>query len=32
VAALRKATKDPDEDVRREAGRALVMIAEAKQK
>jgi HEAT repeat protein len=32
VAALHKAENDPDDDVKREAGRALVIIAEAKQK
>lgn len=30
VSALKKAENDPDEDVKREAGRALVIIAEAK--
>jgi HEAT repeat protein len=32
VPALQKAAADPDEDVKREAGRALVIIAEAKGK
>ena len=32
VPALKKAENDPDEDVKREAGRALVIIEEAKQK
>jgi HEAT repeat protein len=32
VPALHKAESDPDDDVKREAGRALVIIAEAKQK
>lgn len=32
VPALQKAAGDPDDDVKREAGRALVIIAEAKQK
>jgi len=32
VPALKKAENDPDDDVKREAGRALVIIAEAKQK
>jgi len=32
IPALQKAAGDPDEDVKREAGRALVIISEAKQK
>jgi HEAT repeat protein len=32
IPALHKAEADPDDDVKREAGRALVIIAEAKQK
>src|SRR5215471_16245537 len=32
IPALQKAQNDPDEDVKREAGRALVIISEAKEK
>ena len=32
IPALKKATTDPDDDVKREAGRTLVHLAELKQK
>jgi HEAT repeat protein len=32
IPALQKATTDPDDDVKREAGRTLVHLAELKQK